>query len=457
MAVAQRSVSQEALAVADAIKRSVVEAPWLIPILNRLRIYVADGVGTAYVDHERGVIAFDRGLVRSLCGRANPQMCRQAIYYILLHEVMHAVLEHGRRFPPGADPLLRNIAGDVVINEALDRSGIFPPGVRSYIDNVFGGRSMDAKVVADLVYKHIFGRTPNEDRDRYERLVEAIRGMDAASIYLLLERLERAGAGQEIRDAARGTLAGGEAESRPGSGREEIWSGEGAGEPLRPEDVGQALADAIKSTAMHSMGGRSAGEGAGGLEAVLRVIYPRPRVNWARYLDNVLLELYGEDVIQTWRKPNRRMGEEMPGTEWVSETAGRIAILVDVSGSIDDETLKKFIDEAIYIAKKYGAETYIITWDDGVRAVYKIPREGAYKPITIKTGGGGGTDPTEALKYAAKLKPDVIILFTDGLFGSIDREVAEEAKKTAKKAIYVYTIDENKDIFEGWARIHYTP
>lgn len=59
-----------------------------------------------------------------------------------------------------------------------------------------------------------------------------------------------------------------------------------------------------------------------------------------------------------------------------------------------------------------------------------------YLEWVVKVQGGGGTDPSEALKLALDLKPDVIYLLTDGVF---DDKVTGEITKLNTRGVAIHT------------------
>lgn len=59
-----------------------------------------------------------------------------------------------------------------------------------------------------------------------------------------------------------------------------------------------------------------------------------------------------------------------------------------------------------------------------------------YLEWVVKVQGGGGTDPSDALKLALDLKPDVIYLLTDGVF---DDKVTGEVTKLNTRGVAIHT------------------
>jgi hypothetical protein len=59
-----------------------------------------------------------------------------------------------------------------------------------------------------------------------------------------------------------------------------------------------------------------------------------------------------------------------------------------------------------------------------------------YLEWCMKVRGGGGTDPSEALKKALELKPDVIYLLTDGVFKD---DAVREVTKLNTRGVSIHT------------------
>ncbi len=92
---------------------------------------------------------------------------------------------------------------------------------------------------------------------------------------------------------------------------------------------------------------------------------------------------------------------------------GRIILIVDTSGSIDDELIERFGGEAKSIADTFSISLTVLYVDTEVRGVQ------AFKPgedIHLKPRGGCGTDFRPGFAYIEKhkLEPRAVVYLTDG-------------------------------------------
>ncbi len=111
----------------------------------------------------------------------------------------------------------------------------------------------------------------------------------------------------------------------------------------------------------------------------------------------------------TRMRPNRRSGFQQMGS--IYELASGILVAVDVSGSIDHETLRAFYST---IARffKYGVETInVVQFDEGLREVNTFKR----RPTQVEVNGRGGTEFQRVFDYIKEHRQyDGLIIFTDG-------------------------------------------
>ncbi len=90
----------------------------------------------------------------------------------------------------------------------------------------------------------------------------------------------------------------------------------------------------------------------------------------------------------------------------------KVAVVVDTSGSMSDAELSRCLGEikGIISASGVGGKSiYVLSVDAAVHKVQKV-----VNVKDVKLFGGGGTDMEIGIKSAAKYKPDVIIVLTDG-------------------------------------------
>ena len=116
--------------------------------------------------------------------------------------------------------------------------------------------------------------------------------------------------------------------------------------------------------------------------------------------------------METYKRPSRRF-DTFPGTRkrYVSK---RIVVMVDVSASISSETLTEFVSQAYTLAKAYGYDMDVFTYDVGVQNRFTNKQ---VRKSKFEIQGGGGTDLSKALKDLQEYELNDIhsmVIFTDG-------------------------------------------
>lgn len=154
-----------------------------------------------------------------------------------------------------------------------------------------------------------------------------------------------------------------------------------------------------------------------------------PKVPWREVLREFVRRTAKDDF--SWRKPNRRYGATTAGggarvmlPSLYSERLGRIAVAVDTSGSIDQETLADFqgeVQAALDECRPEGIE--VIVCDARVHRVQNFEPGDA---VRIDAVGGGGTDFRPVFEHLqdAGEDPECLIFFTDlaGTFPAVEPE-----------------------------------
>jgi len=134
-----------------------------------------------------------------------------------------------------------------------------------------------------------------------------------------------------------------------------------------------------------------------------------------KLIHSIVRDVYaGRSVknMETYKRPSRRF-DTFPGTRkrYVSK---RIVVMVDVSASISSETLTEFVSQAYTLAKAYGYDMDVFTYDVGVQNRFTNKQVRRSK---FEIQGRGGTDLSKALKDLQKYElKDIhsMVIFTDG-------------------------------------------
>ena len=162
-----------------------------------------------------------------------------------------------------------------------------------------------------------------------------------------------------------------------------------------------------------------------GLHSMLRALLadlPKVRTPWEQVLRTQLARSLSKKVDISWSRPARsyianqgRCGDRHmpfePGFSLAKPTA-RLVVIVDVSGSVDDDLLDRFALQIEAITRRQEAGLVLIIGDDRVRKVARY-EPGVCNLREIEFEGRGDTDFTPLLMEAEKHRPDIAVVLTD--------------------------------------------
>jgi len=164
-----------------------------------------------------------------------------------------------------------------------------------------------------------------------------------------------------------------------------------------------------------------AGTGAGGLDRELEGLL-EPKVDWREVLREFVKATCNAKDTSSWRRVNRRFlstGTYMPSM--IGEKVGHLVVGVDMSGSIGAQEQAEFLSEVKAIAEDVNPEVVdLLYWDCEV-ARHEVYEGSEVSNIiqSTKPRGGGGTSPSCVSAYLKEkaIKPECIIILTDGYVG----------------------------------------
>jgi len=142
---------------------------------------------------------------------------------------------------------------------------------------------------------------------------------------------------------------------------------------------------------------------------------PKPAVRWESILRNFLVARLMPLTESSWARPSRRtlaLGQQAfwmePGIER-QRGLRRAGVVIDTSGSINDQLLSQFLSEISSLIVKTRCEVVLVDCDASVQqvSVHRNPIRG----YTAK--GGGGTDFRPAVDLLCNTPLDVAVYFTD--------------------------------------------
>jgi predicted metal-dependent peptidase len=170
-----------------------------------------------------------------------------------------------------------------------------------------------------------------------------------------------------------------------------------------------------------------AGDGEFSMLRTLLADLPRTRTPWQQVLRTQLARALTPKLGVSWSRPARSYianqgrnaaGHRLPWEPGFSmaRRVPRLAVVVDVSGSIDEAVLRRFASEIDAITRRLEAGLTLVVGDDRVRAVThsepgrsRLLEHGA----ELVFEGGGGTDFTPMLEEADRHRPDIGVVLTD--------------------------------------------
>ncbi|WP_312562748.1 VWA-like domain-containing protein [Anaerospora sp.] len=131
---------------------------------------------------------------------------------------------------------------------------------------------------------------------------------------------------------------------------------------------------------------------------------------WNLYLKR-LMGTVESGQKKTITRRNRRQPDRMDLRGQLRSHKAKIAIALDISGSISDEEFNQAIKEVLSIVKNYNHELTLIECDNEIRRVYQVK---SAKDIKARSTIRGGTRFTPVFEYANTRKFNLLVYFTDG-------------------------------------------
>jgi len=335
---------------------------------------------------------------------------------LIAHAVLHVGLRHPQRYLDlqarvgDVDLRLFNICADAIVNSTLGHLGwlTLPAGsvfVEQLLDRVLGLRATaeEALLAWDVegLYRAIDDRPAGRGRDR--------QGGSGPG--------ERSTAHDQEAQGARCDGPNAAAARALGSGilADLAPSPDPAVPPEHEADEARTWTERLVRA--------HADDAAFSMLRTLVADLPRSRTPWEQTLRVQLARALSTRPAVSWSRPTRsylaNQGRAGPHRRlpWEPGFSGlrpvpRLAVVVDVSGSIDDDLMGRFATEIEAITRRLEAGLVLIVGDDRVRHVTRFA-PGTSDLRDVVFDGGGGTDFTPLLEEAARHRPDIAIVLTD--------------------------------------------
>ena len=318
-------------------------------------------------------------------------------YYVLLHEVFHVMLGHCRR-DAGRDARLWNIACDMVVNSMIDE--VTPAFKQSGVLLARPKHGVYGQVSKGETVENVYARLRDMEKGNPGKAGEKafITGNDlpekAPSGEAELDRMAKA---QGIFKDVLAQIVAKESEKQT------------------PEEGQKAVYDRGKGTKERSPYGHLAVP-----SAMLGLTQSR-RLDWRRLLRNMLeAEQTDETSYQTPERKYLHMDLLVPGYGTKEETLNNVWLFIDSSGSVEKRDLEQFLTQAARIGREFSCPLNIAYWDTRVSDVYRNVL-GEKNVLKCQPHHSGGTDINCIYRWMRenRVKPDTLIILTDGYFGGI--------------------------------------
>jgi predicted metal-dependent peptidase len=338
--------------------RLMLEHPFLGSVASTLRLEADENTLTFQSDGE--VLRYNPEYLHT---RAKDY----EVLFALANGAMHSLLGHKRRAGKRV-PRLWRAAGDLVVNAILVKNGFTLP--------------------ADAYYDEHYASMYVEEV--YDRLVQEMRHNDT------LDEAEEGETNDETSSQNNGS------EERNPPPRNETTK-------MQEMSYDEAELEALYEQLFEKH--RKRGEIPRDLHYLLPEFFSR-RIDWREALYRYIAE-YAKSTYR-FMPPNVKhlyRGVALPAA---ASDLLRIVIVVDTSGSIDDDLLRLFLGEVESIMQTYGNyEIDLIAADASVRS------HRTYLPgerLEYKAEGRGGTDFRAAIEYVTRHidYPSAMLYFTDG-------------------------------------------
>lgn len=177
-----------------------------------------------------------------------------------------------------------------------------------------------------------------------------------------------------------------------------------------PEDYQNAydvMQDILEQTKEEVL--KSKGSLPGGMQELIKRL-PTKKLNWTKLLEKKIFTGMGGVRKRNWGRPNRRRISGLPGTK-PKGSPKTILFCVDTSGSMGTKELGAALD-VLYKTIEYFPNTKIMV-AQGDAAITELTPAKKLNAADFK--GRGGTVLKIFLDLQEQLKPDITILFSDGI------------------------------------------
>lgn len=395
--------------------------------------------------------------------------------FVMCHEVLHVILRHCYRTPEEfkkydfAKREIWNYAIDAVVNDILmTKEGMKPTkALGGIIRNEQGilrikiGKKTADIVVSDKPSEMIYFEILKLFKDQMKKIEEIQSQSEARDIF---QRTigskgfdEHKIGNSEEKESKDNSSSNSSKSSKSSSNSNSSSNGKGNGEIEDQSQISEAEMDAldrkwgsIAASANMEDPTNSRGNGEGWLNRLFKAL-SRPQLNWRALLRRHIKETIPYD--SSYKKPRRRtysVGVYYPITFYKPHI---ITVAIDVSGSISDDDLNKFISEVYGITRAYpNVKIRVLFWstivDDKNDTVYKPGNLKSVLGVKANTTGGTYISCVEDYLKDHDMKESSVIYLTDGYV-----EDKPNFQCNRKKRIFIIQKEGNTEILKDYGQL----
>jgi len=423
--------------------------PFFSIMLRKMPVILDERIGTAATN----------GYSIAINPRFWESLGSQERRFVVMHEIMHVVELHptrGKKFakyiattygiPESVAHAVFNFVADAKINSLLTNLGIGAGSLGSHIPRI-----EDVARMLDMSYDDV-------ERESVENLAERLIREGKVKIIIVDYGYDPQHGSMSLRGDVRdpGEVFDGDTVNEGSEDmrrlRERIERG-GA-------DVNEIERVVRRHVTEAAVSAKMAGRLPAALERIVNEV-TKPVVDWRRRLRAALEPFVGRMIYRCPVKPLKRLvleGEELPSKRTLG--MNRVWVLIDTSGSIGAEELKRFVSELYGIVRNV-AEMIVVPWDAQM-----------YDPIVVRTRsdidrmrlggkikGGGGTCIKPALEYVSRhiRSGDAVVIMSDWEIFDLDEAMPllDRIGRLATSRIAVTTY--RRPALNGWEIIELRP
>ena len=309
---------------------------------------------------------------------------------LLKHEMLHILGNHLTERVEDRVIKTWNYATDCAINQLIDKDNL----PKNHIS-----------------YDYVKNATQNQS---------LLKEKEAEYYYEELKKSDKSGGGSGDDEQENGGQ-GGQSNQDNESGTHEIWNRNN----IPSDDLFKSLTREMIKKAVDTTNLTDTGRGSipCNISEILNLFNNKSQLNWKqllrRYQGNKKI-----DKRQSILKVNRRFMNRDDLRGKISNKTFTTSVIVDVSGSIDNDFIYAGLSEIYHICKLTNSSLKIIQVDTEVKKVSDFDKS----TKTFERSGAGGTYLYPGVLKAQELKTDVLIVITDGYIESVKDSWTEKPK-----------------------------